>query len=90
MAKALRYLCTGTHKLNVTFGCGDGYFRWCLATFFAICMVALAVLGGRNNAFACRASRPKYLLILRTGLAGFPQLYLRDPDSNIVEINGAP
>ncbi|MDM9648992.1 VOC family protein [Rhizobium sp. S163] len=33
---------------------------------------------------------PKHMLIFRTGLAGFPQLYLRDPDLNIVEINGAP
>jgi catechol 2,3-dioxygenase-like lactoylglutathione lyase family enzyme len=33
---------------------------------------------------------PKHMLVFRTGLAGFPQLYLRDPDLNIVEINGAP
>ena len=33
---------------------------------------------------------PKYLLVFRSGLAGFPQLYLRDPDFNIVEINAAP
>jgi catechol 2,3-dioxygenase-like lactoylglutathione lyase family enzyme len=33
---------------------------------------------------------PKHLLVFRTGLAGFPQIYLRDPDLNVVEINGAP
>jgi catechol 2,3-dioxygenase-like lactoylglutathione lyase family enzyme len=33
---------------------------------------------------------PKHMLVFRTGLAAFPQLYLRDPDLNIVEINGAP
>ncbi|WP_018899676.1 VOC family protein [Rhizobium sp. 2MFCol3.1] len=33
---------------------------------------------------------PKHMLVFRTGPAGFPQLYLRDPDLNIVEINGAP
>jgi len=32
---------------------------------------------------------PKHVLISRTGIAGFPQLYLCDPDSNVVEINGA-
>ncbi|PWE52239.1 lactoylglutathione lyase [Metarhizobium album] len=33
---------------------------------------------------------PKHMLVFRSGLAGFPQLYLRDPDFNVVEINGAP
>jgi catechol 2,3-dioxygenase-like lactoylglutathione lyase family enzyme len=35
-------------------------------------------------------SDPKKLLVLRQGLAGFPQLYLLDPDRNIIEVNGAP
>ena len=30
------------------------------------------------------------LIIRRNGPAGFPQLFLLDPDCNIVEINGAP
>lgn len=33
---------------------------------------------------------PKRLLVSRSGVAGFPQLYLCDPDLNVVEINGAP
>ena len=32
---------------------------------------------------------PKCLLIFRSGPAHFPQLYLRDPDLNVVEVNGA-
>lgn len=32
---------------------------------------------------------PKHLLVFRTGSAGFPQIYLRDPDLNVIEINGA-
>lgn len=32
----------------------------------------------------------KRLLILREGLAGFPQLYLLDPDLNTIEVNAAP
>jgi catechol 2,3-dioxygenase-like lactoylglutathione lyase family enzyme len=32
---------------------------------------------------------PKRLLVKRTGLAGFPQVYLLDPDGHVVEINAA-
>ncbi len=28
--------------------------------------------------------------MLREGLAGFPQLYLLDPDLNTIEVNAAP
>ncbi len=30
------------------------------------------------------------MVINRSGRAGFPQVYLTDPDRNIIEINGAP
>jgi glyoxylase I family protein len=33
---------------------------------------------------------PKYLILKRQGMAGFPQVYLVDPDRNIIEVNGAP
>lgn len=33
---------------------------------------------------------PKRMIVKRQGLAGFPQLYLIDPDHNIIEVNGAP
>lgn len=33
---------------------------------------------------------PKKLIIKRSGLAGFPQVFLMDPDHNIIEINEAP
>jgi len=33
---------------------------------------------------------PQHIMVLRQGLAGFPQLYIRDPDGNIIEVNGAP
>ena len=32
----------------------------------------------------------KRLIVFKTGLAGFAQLYLLDPDRNIVEVNRAP
>ena len=36
------------------------------------------------------ADHPKRMLVKRTGMAGFPQLFLMDPDHNILEINEAP
>ncbi|HEY9012848.1 MAG TPA: VOC family protein [Devosia sp.] len=36
------------------------------------------------------ADDPRRMILKRQGIAGFPQLYLTDPDRNIVEVNGAP
>ena len=33
---------------------------------------------------------PLRLIVRRRGAAGFPQVYLIDPDHNIIEVNGAP
>ena len=33
---------------------------------------------------------PMKLILKRTGLAGFPQVFFMDPDRNIIEINSAP
>ena len=33
---------------------------------------------------------PMRVMVRRNSPAGFPQLYLLDPDHNIIEINGAP
>lgn len=35
-------------------------------------------------------SDPHRLILKRQGLAGFPQLFLMDPDRNVIEINHAP
>lgn len=32
----------------------------------------------------------RHMILKRQGMAGFPQLYLMDPDRNIIEVNGAP
>jgi hypothetical protein len=32
----------------------------------------------------------RFIRSVRRGPAGFPQLFLLDPDRNIIEINGAP
>ena len=33
---------------------------------------------------------PRRMIVKRQGMAGFPQLYLLDPDRNVIEVNGAP
>ena len=33
---------------------------------------------------------PRKLIVKLTGYAGFPQLYLMDPDRNVIELNGPP
>jgi glyoxylase I family protein len=33
---------------------------------------------------------PKHMILKRQGMAGFAQLFLMDPDRNIIEVNGAP
>ena len=33
---------------------------------------------------------PKRMILRRQGMSGFPQLYLLDPDRNVIEVNGAP
>lgn len=37
-----------------------------------------------------KADDSKRMILKRQGMAGFPQLYLLDPDRNIIEVNGAP
>lgn len=31
----------------------------------------------------------KHMILKRTGMAGFPQVFVMDPDRNIIEVNGA-
>jgi glyoxylase I family protein len=33
---------------------------------------------------------PMRMIVRRQGMGGFPQVYLIDPDRNIIEVNGAP
>jgi catechol 2,3-dioxygenase-like lactoylglutathione lyase family enzyme len=36
------------------------------------------------------ADHPQYLMVKRTGAAGFAQVYFLDPDRNVLEVNSAP
>jgi len=47
----------------------------------------LVSLGFREDA---EEGDPRLVVVRRTGVAGFPQLYFIDPDNNIIEVNGAP
>ena len=64
----------------------DGHF--CLRTDdFDGVLAGLVAKGFREDG---DPDDPSFIVVIRNGAAPFPQLYLRDPDRNIVEINGAP
>ena len=50
-------------------------------------LATLTVNGFREEAVE---NDPMRLMVRRDGPAGFPQLFILDPDRNIIEINGAP
>jgi catechol 2,3-dioxygenase-like lactoylglutathione lyase family enzyme len=50
-------------------------------------LATLTVNGFREDA---AEDDPMRVMVRRDGPAGFPQLFILDPDRNIIEINGAP
>lgn len=64
----------------------DWHFAFRTDDFDAVLKHLLAT-GFREDA---AEDDPHRILVLRQGLAGFPQLYVRDPDNNVIEVNGAP
>ena len=76
----------GTFRKNSAIDRNDWHFAFRTDDFEGV-IERLAALGFREN---LPQSDPKCFLVFRSGLAGFPQLYLHDPDLNVVEINGAP
>jgi glyoxylase I family protein len=51
---------------------------------------ALATLTTNGFREDAAEDEPMRVMVRRNGLAGFPQLFILDPDRNIIEINGAP
>jgi catechol 2,3-dioxygenase-like lactoylglutathione lyase family enzyme len=76
----------GTYRTRPGIDNGDVHFAFRTDAFDAV----LARLTERGFDQHAPADAPNHLFVLRNGLAGFPQLYLLDPDRNIIEINGAP
>jgi glyoxylase I family protein len=77
---------TGTYRSNPNVEITDTHFAFRTSDFDGV----IARL--KKNGFDEHAGEndPKRLLVLRGGLAGFDQLYLLDPDLNIIEVNNAP
>ncbi len=63
----------------------DGHFALRTDDFEAI-LSRLRAAGFREDALA---GDPMQLLVNRSGLAGFLQLYILDPDRNVIEVNTA-
>ena len=76
---------TGTFRSNGAIDNADTHFAFRTYDFEAL-VSRLVAKGFRDDA---NEDDPKRLLVIRKGLAGFPQVYLLDPDWNIVEINAA-
>lgn len=64
----------------------DIHFAFNTADFEGFVVEALAMGFHEDGA----ADDPMRMILKRQGMAGFPQLYLLDPDRNIIEVNGAP
>ncbi|WP_210162826.1 VOC family protein [Kaistia adipata] len=76
----------GTFRTRPGIDNGDVHFAFRTDDFDGV----LARLTGRGFDEHAPADAANHLYVLRNGRAGFPQLYLLDPDRNIIEINGAP
>lgn len=76
----------GTFRQNPAIDGDDVHFAFNTADFEGF----MQRLAERGFSEAAAAGDPKNLLVRRQGLAGFPQVYLLDPDHNIIEVNGAP
>ena len=77
---------SGTFRSKPTIQIADVHFAFWINDFDGM------VASLKQNGFSETAPEgdPKRLLVSRDGPAGFPQLYLLDPDFHIIEINSAP
>ncbi|MCQ1775704.1 VOC family protein [Neorhizobium galegae] len=75
----------GSFRRNPTIDRNDWHFAFQTADFEAF-VEQLTARGFRDD---LPQDDPQCMSVFRTGLAGFPQLYLRDPDLNVVEVNAA-
>lgn len=76
---------TGTFRSSSNIDNNDVHFALRVPDF-EVAMQELADKGYREDLAVGDAKR---VLMRRTGLAGFPQAYLVDPDRHVIEINAA-
>ena len=77
---------SGTYRTKSSPDIADVHFAFCTDNFEEM-VERLAAAGFKED---LPEGDRKKALILREGLAGFPQLYLLDPDLNTIEVNAAP
>jgi len=75
----------GSFRPGTGIDIGDAHFAFRTDEFEQF-LERLVSLGFRE---AAAADDPKQMVVIRNGPVGFPQLYVLDPDLNIVEVNGA-
>lgn len=75
-----------TFRRSDTVDNNDGHFAMTTDDFEGV----VALLADHGFSEYAPDGDPRRLLVKRTGPAGFAQLYVLDPDRNIVEINTAP
>jgi catechol 2,3-dioxygenase-like lactoylglutathione lyase family enzyme len=76
----------GTFRSKSVASTVDTHFAFRTSDFDGFIAHATA-LGFREDA---PEGDPKRLMMRRQGPAGFPQVFLLDPDNNVIEVNGAP
>jgi len=76
----------GTYRATSSPDIADVHFAFCTDDFEGM-VERFEAAGFRED---LPEGNRKRLLIIREGLAGFPQLYLLDPDLNTIEVNAAP
>ena len=77
---------SGTYRNSASIDIADVHFAFWTDDFEG--MVARFESAGFSATLP--ENHVKRMLVVREGIAGFPQLYLLDPDFNTVEVNAAP
>lgn len=76
----------GTFRLDKNIDIADVHFAFRTDDFEDM----LEKLAERGYSETLPKDDQKWILVIREGLAGFPQLYLLDPDRHTIEVNAAP
>ena len=75
----------GTFRKSPSIDTGDTHFALRVDDFEA----AISALAAKGYSETVADDGARKIVMRRTGPAGYPQAYVRDPDFNIIEINAA-